>query len=336
MLITVPRTGTLDGVVFATTTANISDSVKVSFQDIAAGNVPAPDGVVDQYRDISPGANTENYTGIMSDDGTDLGVKRSVTKGQRLAVVWTINTWQAGDSMRVVHAVGGDYLWPNGVAARRFGAVWAPIGSAYLPALALKYDDGNYARVNRAANCGVFSGNQGIGLTGGGASERLYIKFTAPETCDLNGILANVNYSGAVGAGDFSLNVLDSGKSLLGTERIVWNTIFPDVNVGRVEFTLSTPVSLTKGETYYIGVVENSGSVNTPQWSTFALDSSRDAFNSIYGIDSYLVSNLDVWTIRTNFYTPCWSLLLNNFQSAAGGGVVVPQGLHTIDQGIIA
>ena len=101
-IIRAPRTGTLDkfecriGTSLATFPGN---GLRLSFQDVdlSTGN---PDGSVDEFRvvSVSPGVNGWVTPGLMTDDGTDTGVKRSVTAGDYLACVVDFNpTYTTGD-----------------------------------------------------------------------------------------------------------------------------------------------------------------------------------------------------------------------------------------------
>ena len=104
-VIRVPKTGTLDKAEFrvGTVAINAASQVRVSFQDISAANGD-PDGTQDQFRDIAGSAfasNTWMVPGLMTSDGTDTGVKRSVTQGDLLSVVIEYQTFTAADSVNV-------------------------------------------------------------------------------------------------------------------------------------------------------------------------------------------------------------------------------------------
>ncbi|MGQ9573565.1 MAG: hypothetical protein ACUVV3_10375, partial [Dehalococcoidia bacterium] len=71
----VPATGTLKKVAFRTGGVTHNQTIRVSFQDVNS-LTGYPDGVVDQWRDISIGDTDDNQhkeTGLITSDGTDGG-----------------------------------------------------------------------------------------------------------------------------------------------------------------------------------------------------------------------------------------------------------------------
>lgn len=94
-----PKSGYLLNFEFRTgaVTLNAASRVKISFQGLAAG---FPDGTPDQYRIVSVfTTNTWKYNPTISDDGTDTGVLRNVTRGEMIACVIEYDTFTAGDSI---------------------------------------------------------------------------------------------------------------------------------------------------------------------------------------------------------------------------------------------
>ncbi|RJQ37448.1 MAG: hypothetical protein C4555_06340 [Dehalococcoidia bacterium] len=98
-----PLTGTLDSFEFrlGTVTQAPVNGLRCSFQDInSAGN---PDGIDDQFRVITTGLTSSTWVapGLVTADGTDTGIKRSVTAGQRLAAVISFDNFVAGDALEI-------------------------------------------------------------------------------------------------------------------------------------------------------------------------------------------------------------------------------------------
>lgn len=82
-----PKAGTIHRVLFGVASATAVVDVRLSLQDLTSGN---PDGTEDQFRDHLAAdftINTLFRSGILTSDGTDTGVPRTVTHGQPLALV---------------------------------------------------------------------------------------------------------------------------------------------------------------------------------------------------------------------------------------------------------
>ncbi len=95
----VSAAATLGYVRFRTGTVTTGDTLKVSFQNVSAANGD-PDGTPDQYRAIVVAGSDDNVwllTGLLTDDGTDTGAKRTVAKGDLLSVVIEFNSYVAGN-----------------------------------------------------------------------------------------------------------------------------------------------------------------------------------------------------------------------------------------------
>lgn len=144
-LVTAPRTGILTGFEFsvgATSTIAGSSIVRFSFQSLDPVGSWQPDGVISHYRLRSAAAadaDTWVFTGLITDDGTDTGVPRSVVQGERFACVIDWDTFVAGDYFEL------KCLQTPGEATNAPDAVWEYVTSwvenpAVLPTMALVYD----------------------------------------------------------------------------------------------------------------------------------------------------------------------------------------------------
>jgi hypothetical protein len=146
-ILTCPRSGTLD--MFEVNTGAVSlilgSVARYSFQGVNANGLP--DGVVDQYRERPDPPFVDDFEwvapGLMTDDGTDTGVKRTVVRGEQIACVVDFSSFVAGDYYELQHLVttGGGYNATN--AEWHYTGSWAEQTSA-LPIVVLKYDDGDY------------------------------------------------------------------------------------------------------------------------------------------------------------------------------------------------
>lgn len=138
-IIKIARTGTLNKIGFRTGAMVQTQNVRVSFQDVST-STGVPDDTTDQFRDVSVGDTDDNVwkeTGLITSDGTDTGTKRSVTKGDFIAVVFEQASFNSGDILRVSATSQnlGDYY-----CALKTSGSWAKI--SLCPNLALYYDDG--------------------------------------------------------------------------------------------------------------------------------------------------------------------------------------------------
>lgn len=107
-----------------------------------------PDGVEAAYRVITTGF--DNYawmeSGILSDDGTDTGNKKTVAVGDHIACTVKFESFTAGDDVD-----RGDIGWAGvlydtaGAQFQDVGSGWGGISGSRRWSCALKYDDGTYA-----------------------------------------------------------------------------------------------------------------------------------------------------------------------------------------------
>lgn len=145
-ILRVPRTGTLKAVGFrlGTVTQAPTNGLRVSFQDVSL-TTGDPDEATDQFRDVTSGLTTGAWvtTGLITDDGTDTGVKRSVTRGALLAVVVEFASFSAGDNLGVYARASVNTIGSGAVGhaynTHKTGGTWAKNRGALN--LALQYDD---------------------------------------------------------------------------------------------------------------------------------------------------------------------------------------------------
>lgn len=144
----VPKSGTLDQVEFFLLTVGTAQAIKVSFQDIdpATGN---PDGAIDQFRVVATGSVTVGWMapGLMTSDGTNTGVKRTVSVGDLLCVVFEFDSTAGDVKFSTTSRTNASALMADGMAytSTNNGSAWTKSGDVLC--MALKYDDGSYAYV---------------------------------------------------------------------------------------------------------------------------------------------------------------------------------------------
>lgn len=145
-----PKAGTLDKfeVRIGAVTNNPDNGIRFSFQtvDVTNGN---PDGTQDQYRDYVTALSGSTWTapGLMTSDGTDGGVKRTVTRGEWIACVIDFVSFVASDSF-TVSTLRTDTISLGGISYQADGSAgtYTKGATTAIPVLALKYDDGTYAQ----------------------------------------------------------------------------------------------------------------------------------------------------------------------------------------------
>lgn len=136
-----PVSGTLDMFEFQMDASDCdpATTLKVSFQDLDSSNLP--DGTADQYRIITVGSfGSWVDPGLMTSDGTDNGVKRTVTRGQKLACVIEFNTSDPTDVIYIGSIGAGDdrLRVGSGGAGYHDGGSWIRVST--YGACALRYD----------------------------------------------------------------------------------------------------------------------------------------------------------------------------------------------------
>jgi hypothetical protein len=143
-----PRSGTLDSIEFKLGVVTTPAALKVSIQDInlATGD---PDGVVDQFGVIPATAIVAQawVTTTLTLDGTATGTKRTVTRGDWLAVVIEFN---AGLGSLFFNMTLSGSAWDYLEHVKFFTSAWI-WPSPTLPCYVLKYTDGVYATTQAAA-----------------------------------------------------------------------------------------------------------------------------------------------------------------------------------------
>jgi hypothetical protein len=242
-IIEVPKTGTLDKFGFLTESigGTIAD-VRFSFQNIDANGLP--DNTDDQYRVLAGGsvATGWNESGLITSDGTDGGTKRSVTIGDKLALVLQWDSAQTG----VIFLYGYDN-WGTGANTTVFpyavndtGGGWAKQALTIYPSFGLKYDDGSYEQIPFCYPLAA-------------ANTR---NFNSSSTPDERGMIVNFATDATVYGGWVALDLNDDVDVVLydsdGTTALETVSLDKDFQVAASptwrSFLFSAPVDLAAGE----------------------------------------------------------------------------------------
>lgn len=228
-----PKTGTLSKVRFRLSGVTTAQDLKVSFQDLSSGN---PDGTPDQYRVVPSASVAVGFveTGILSDDGTDGGTKRSVTIGDALAVVVEFNS-AVGNVQVSTQSSNAASIFGHAYSDL-FTASWAK-NTSQAPLFALEYSDGSVEPI-----AGVLPGTYSNVVFNSGSSPDEYGNvFTLPFSARVSGIWAWVDYDNAADL------VLYSGTSALATIAVPASTNRPGTAMGFVALQFPTPQTLAAG-----------------------------------------------------------------------------------------
>ena len=308
-----PKTGTLDKAEFRLGTATFGGSsvLRVSFQNInmSDGN---PDGTQDQYRDMtSLTANAWNTPGLMTDDGTDTGAKRSVTRGDLLAVVWEYATFTAGDDVQVALSVRSAEPDHDLGYVTQFTASWSKIASRYAH-VALKYSDGTYA-----TPVGAFPASD-INTTtynSGSTPDERGLRFQLPFPASLAGFAAQIDLDGAA-----DVVLYDAAGSAIAGGSV---SMDPDVRgstaLTRKSRIFASSIELEADTTYYLLVKPTS--VTDIILADFDVASAGIMSGFRPGTEWYYAHRTDGGSITTTTTKrPYMQLMLDGFDDGAGGG----------------
>lgn len=306
----VPKAGTLDWVEFrlSAVTNNPDNGLRVSFQTIDTGTSD-PDGTQDQFRDLT-GALSAGWqvpAGPLTDDGTNGGVKRTVTAGEMLGCVIDFVSFVAGDSVTVAGGLSGVQALGN--AYTDDGSAGSYTKSGNYPALALKYADGTYACFDlpiwplNTINSRTFNS--------GSTPDERGLHFTLPVTGACSGGWVRIDVDAAA-----DLVLYDSGNTVLASATITPARV---TNSGLSTLVYWDPVTLSANQSYRLVVKPTSVS----SVSLYDVDLSTAALQAGIpgGATWYSTSRTDggAWT-DTDTNRPWMGILLSQFDDGAGGG----------------
>lgn len=131
----IPKSTTLDRFEFGTRTVTQApaNGLKISFQDVASG---VPDGTATYFYVQTSGLTTNSWitTLAITDDGTDTGNRKVVSRGDFLACVIEFESFSLGDSLQIAVLTQGEYS-PRGPYVLTHDGAWTKVSG--LPCLAL-------------------------------------------------------------------------------------------------------------------------------------------------------------------------------------------------------
>lgn len=234
------------------------NGLKVSFQGRQdVGNYAVPDETPTHFRVVPQGSVAPNLvaSGLVTDDGTDTGAKKTVAVGDILTIVYEFENWQAGDDVDIGYLAAGGEMSPGGTDScwvnwKLGGGGWLG-GSQYACAAVIEFSDGVLVPlkpgfIHAGPSADVIWARHKLADN----PNETGAKFVAPYTGKIGGIhywaLTIANYTvnlydtnglmGSVAQDNYNT---DSCMHVLGNRRKVW---------------FDSPISVIAGETYRITV----------------------------------------------------------------------------------
>lgn len=307
-----PKDGTLDKFEFMTgsVTNNPDNGIRLSFQDLDAATGFA-DGTQDQYRDITGAlsADTWQVPGLMTSDGTDTGTKRTVASGEMLACVVDFVSFVAGDSFNVnafisaTNNVAGGHYVLNGTTGTYTK------GTSLLPLIALKYNDGTYAKFHLPI--GPWSALTNTVYNSGSTPDEYAMRFQMPIQCQAIGMWIRADIDN-----DVEAVLYDSGSTAQRT--VALDKDNQSVAAGQVRLYYFDAITIAANTTYRIALKPTTVSNVTLMRCTIPSNAYLEALPT--GAQWYESSRTDAgaWT-DTDTNIPMMGLIINGYEATAGG-----------------
>jgi hypothetical protein len=257
-VIQVPQSGTLEGIHFMMSQQTSIENLHISFQDVVAVT-GLPDNVVDEFRIITPvggDLNSYRFTGIMSSTGADGGVKRVVTKGDKLAIVIKIDSFSAGDIdiLEGVAKTGGEQTHPYGLFSTNSGTAWT-IAHGW-PAFALEYETDGIVQV---PNCVPLISATTASASSATSPDEFGIKFQVPIDMRVRGIIQGGQTTGV------QMSIENAGGTTLAGP--IFNMKDDTTTTAKRYWEFGASVDLSANTDYYIVWTPGATSRSTRYWN---------------------------------------------------------------------
>ena len=288
----------------------------ISAQDlhISLQNVDSefkPDGTVDQFVVLASGslsANTLVASGPITSDGTGGGTRRTVAKGDRLAVVVRFNSTVGDVDFISGHATGAAGMIPNTWISSNSGSTWS--SKDQQPNFAIEYvtDGIVYARDMYPLQTTTTSASFNTGTT----PDEMSMKFQVPFNGRVIGAFVPGNVTTAL---EYSIETA-AGSVIAGpTTPHADTSTTPQKRY--VEW--ATPVTLTIDTNYYLIWTPNTASSKTHRYFDIASAAVRAALP--HGVLSSYNTRTDdgAWSETTTRLVP-FGLVFDQLDDGAGGG----------------
>lgn len=317
VMVRCPKAGTLDRFEFLTANVanNPDNGLRLSFQDVDAAGVP--DGTADQYRVITGtiSSNTWQVPGTMTNDGTDLGTKRTVTKDEMIACVIGFENPVSGDSVSIaLQSTISNWsgMLQSYMATGNTTPTWTK--TATDPIIALFYDDGTIAELTDTTLWPISTVTQSV-FGSSSTPDEYAMRFQIPFSMRASGLWVRADFDNAA-----DVILYDNSNTSLGSFSVnsaLQRASSPGITTRR----FSSDVTLSANTTYRIAVKPTSTSTITISNATVP---SNAYLGTVFGTEWYMSTRTDAgsWTDDDNAFFPA-GLLVNGIDitaSSGGGG----------------
>ena len=314
-MLRIPKTGTLDHFEFYSSVSNAVDNgMHVSFRAIdPATNKPST--TIDQFRILTMGSVTTAWftTGIISDDGTDTGVKRSVTVGDNMCVVIKFNSF-----------VAGDLITPQGITSSTSGtpntllnfisttldteATWGA-SIQTIPCMALAYSDGTYAYFGDIVPAaGVATDTYNTGSN----PDEIGLRFQFPVDTEVNGAWLHADLDG-----DYTVCLYNAADGLVAS--FTSSAIERSLATAGNAFCPFVPVTIPANTTYRLTLLPTTAT--NVVFYNFTVNNNALLANFPGGITWYYTYRQNAGAFSdTNTKRPWMGLQVSGVDVSAGGG----------------
>lgn len=318
-IIAAPKDGTLHSfeLMLAAVGQAPANGLKFSFQSI--DSTGKPDNTVDQYRNVTSGITASTWLsppGPLTDDGTNGGVKRTVTAGEPFACVIEFVSFSASDS--VDFAGSNESVFESSLSCRKStdsGASYSSVTSQPALRLALKYDDGNYEIISDSILPIVSYTNNSI--TSGSTPDEWGLRFQLPFNFELGGIRTPTSIAGG---GTLTVRLYTSDDTVVDEVSFTAPAMFGPTSTSIAPFIPLSRISPMMANATHRLTIRPPATAWTLR--EFAVPSNAHLRAIQGGIEIYKTSrtNDGAWTDDTAT-RPWIQLYISSFEAIAGGSV---------------
>jgi hypothetical protein len=313
-VIQITKAGTLEQIHCRTATVGGDQTLRVSFQELDANG--KPDGTDVEWRDVAVLAAEDKtiiQSGIITDDGTDTGVKRVVAVGDRFAVVfampaWTTSTLQLGYMIRDSDEYGECYpLFAN--SPPTFTHLFGDIVGA------VEYDDATFGYI---PNMMIFSSTTSVTIDDADTPDEYALKIQVPFSCRVSGVWMKGG-SGSVNSSFITLYSA-GGSTLKGPITASDKTFGSNAHTKIYNYNFDTPLELTANTVYRISWKPPASPAAKIFWYySFPDAAMRETMSN--GLNMEMSSRVDsgAWT-DSDTDMPVGGFIIDQVDDGAGGG----------------
>jgi hypothetical protein len=303
-----PIAGDIEQIHFLQGPLTSAEDVHFSLQDVDSKF--KPDGTEDQFVVLASGsmtANTMTATGPLTSDGTGTGTRRTVAKGDKLALVAKFNSFVSGDVdfTTGVLATGGMGVIPNTAISTNAGSTWT--FQDRLPNMAIEYvTDG----ITYIQYCFPFiSSAASASFNTGTTPDEMGMKFQVP----FKGRCKGAFFQGATDL--VQLSIENAAKTIQAGPA---TTQEDTSNAQKRYYEWPTPVTLTVDTDYYLVWEPTSVTSRTHRYYDLSAATFREAMP--HGLNSSYNTRTDngAWTETTTRFVP-FGLVFDQLDDGAGG-----------------